>query len=258
MQLPNHTKLLTASLCAVTMWMGASVVATTVSADTNDVATSTPKTETEPSEPSSSTYVVKAGDYLEAIADSHEINWPSIYEINEQISNPDLIFPSQELKIPSKDVPLTRSIAGVTLTVSEKYTPQPTSPTQATPQPAKSPTSLGSAGVVGLGQVLGRPYVHGGTSLAGFDCSGLTQYMAALRGISLPRTVASQYQATTRIGISDLQPGDLVFFNWNHVGMYIGGNQIVHAANPSLGVRIDNLQVAIQYNGYLGAGALGR
>lgn len=264
----TYTRLLAVSVCAAALWMGASTIAaTTASAD--DGPSSAKTTSESSAEPSSSTYTVQPGDYLDAIAKEHNINWPSIYEKNEAISNPDLIYPKQELTIPAEDIPLTRSINGVNLPISQSYAPQPSSPTQSAPSSQRvngatgysaqqSPTYQGASGVPGLSQVIGRPYIHGGTSLAGFDCSGLTQYLAALRGIQLPRTVVSQYQATARIGLADLRPGDLVFFNANHVGMYIGGNQIVHAANPSLGVRIDNLQVAIQYNGYWGAGALGR
>ncbi len=263
----TYTKLFMASVCAATLWMGASTIAaTTASAD--EGTTTTPAVETA-TEPASTTYTVQPGDYLDAIAKQHNINWPSIYEKNESISDPNLIFAQQILTIPGQDVPLTRGIAGVNKPISTDYTPQPSNPTQPAPtsqrnagstgySATQSPSTMTATGVPGLSQVIGRPYVHGGTSLAGFDCSGLTQYLAGLRGISLPRTVTSQYSATPRIGLADLHPGDLVFFNANHVGMYIGGNQIVHAANPSLGVRIDNLQVAIQYNGYWGAGALGR
>jgi cell wall-associated NlpC family hydrolase len=65
-----------------------------------------------------------------------------------------------------------------------------------------------------------------------------------------------QYAATQRISKGDLRPGDLVFFNAHHVGMYIGGGQIIHAATPALGVRLDSLASAIAYNGYLGAGRI--
>jgi peptidoglycan DL-endopeptidase CwlO len=278
MQINNYTKILAASSCAVALWVGTiMLLPQTVSAD-NQPNKEQSKAETaEPSstKPEFTKYQVQAGDYLEAIAEKHEVEWPSIFESNDSIANPDLIFPEQTLEIPSKDIPLTRSIANSTLPMPESYAPEPIKPVQQapkavtrsvsqpagystpTPQPQAQPVvRAASSGVVGLEQVVGRPYVYGGTSLNGFDCSGLTQYLAGLRGVSLPRTVSAQYHATARIGQADLQPGDLVFFNWNHVGMYIGNGQVVHATNPAQGVRIDNLQTAIQYNGYLGAGNL--
>jgi cell wall-associated NlpC family hydrolase len=80
---------------------------------------------------------------------------------------------------------------------------------------------------------LGVPYVYGGASPRGFDCSGLTQYVYGLLGISLPRTAQQQYNATTRISRSQAQPGDLVFFftggSVTHMGIYIGGNMMIAA-----------------------------
>ena len=106
MQRPTYTRLLAASVCAAAVWMGASTfAATTASADEGSSTTKT--TAEAPAEPSSTTYTVQPGDYLDAIAKQHNINWPSIYEKNETVSNPDLIFPQQQLTIPAEDVPLT-------------------------------------------------------------------------------------------------------------------------------------------------------
>jgi cell wall-associated NlpC family hydrolase len=80
--------------------------------------------------------------------------------------------------------------------------------------------------------------------------------VAKLEGVTLPRTVAAQYAATARVDRSAIQPGDLIFFNPHHVGIYIGDGQVVHAATPALGVRVDSLSALIVYNGYLGAGRL--
>jgi len=80
---------------------------------------------------------------------------------------------------------------------------------------------------------LGVPYVYGGSSPRGFDCSGLTQYVYGLLGISLPRTAQAQYNATTHISRSSARPGDLVFFfsggTVSHVGIYAGGNTMIAA-----------------------------
>jgi len=89
---------------------------------------------------------------------------------------------------------------------------------------------------------LGVPYVWGGESPAGFDCSGLVAYVYAQLGISLPHYTVSQWDATIPISTSDLQPGDLVFFDGlSHVGIYIGGGQFIHAPHTGTVVQISDL-----------------
>jgi cell wall-associated NlpC family hydrolase len=91
-------------------------------------------------------------------------------------------------------------------------------------------------------QYLGVPYVWGGASPAGFDCSGLVMYVYAQLGISLPHYTVSQWNATEPISTSEMQPGDLVFFDGlGHVGIYIGGGQFVDAPHTGSVVRIDSL-----------------
>ena len=93
---------------------------------------------------------------------------------------------------------------------------------------------------------LGVPYVWGGTSPSGFDCSGLIQYVFQQNGISLPRTTTEQVKTGIYVSKSNLQPGDLVFLQntyrqgVSHVGIYIGDGQMIHASS-SKGVVISNL-----------------
>ncbi|MDD6208039.1 MAG: NlpC/P60 family protein [Clostridiales bacterium] len=94
-------------------------------------------------------------------------------------------------------------------------------------------------------QFLGNPYVYGGTSLTnGTDCSGFTQGIYSHFGYSIPRTSSAQAAASTTISSSDLRPGDLIFYgsgnSVSHVAMYIGGGQVIHASNPSDGIKISN------------------
>lgn len=90
-----------------------------------------------------------------------------------------------------------------------------------------------------LAQV-GKSYVYGAAGPNSYDCSGLTMSAWAAAGVALPHSSSAQMGATTPISISQLQPGDLVFYYSpvSHVGIYIGNGQIVDAANPSTGVRI--------------------
>jgi cell wall-associated NlpC family hydrolase len=91
-------------------------------------------------------------------------------------------------------------------------------------------------------QYLGVPYVWGGASPSGFDCSGLVMYVYAQLGISLPHYTVSQWDVTEPISSSQMQPGDLVFFDaLGHVGIYIGGGQFVDAPHTGSVVRIDSL-----------------
>jgi cell wall-associated NlpC family hydrolase len=89
---------------------------------------------------------------------------------------------------------------------------------------------------------LGIPYLWGGATPAGFDCSGLVMYVYAQLGISLPHYAAAQYALGTPVARDALQPGDLVFFDGlNHVGIYIGGGEMVHAPQTGDVVKITPL-----------------
>jgi cell wall-associated NlpC family hydrolase len=89
---------------------------------------------------------------------------------------------------------------------------------------------------------LGVPYVYGGASPSGFDCSGLVMYVYAQLGISLPHYTVAQWNATEPISQSEMAPGDLVFFNGlGHVGIYIGGGRFVDAPHTGSVVRIDSI-----------------
>ena len=131
-------------------------------------------------------------------------------------------------------------------------------------------TSSSSSSVSGIvdyaKQFLGTRYIYGGASSSGFDCSGFTMYVYSHFGYSLPHSATSQWQSGigTRVySISELQPGDLVFFNdpsrnagkaCSHAGIYIGGGQIIHASSSrSQGVVISDLTSGY-YNTYFVGG----
>ena len=109
-------------------------------------------------------------------------------------------------------------------------------------------------------QFVGYPYVYGAESPSeGFDCSGLVWYTYKQFGYNLPRTADSQmdYSGGIAVSYNNLQVGDLVFFGSgsyaNHVGIYIGNNNFVHAANASSGVRVSSMNETYYASRYLGA-----
>ncbi len=88
-------------------------------------------------------------------------------------------------------------------------------------------------------------YAWGGNGPRGYDCSGLTQQAFASAGVSLPRTAAQQYSAVQHVPLSQMRPGDLVFWGsgadiW-HVAIYLGGNRVVNALNPEQGILVTDL-----------------
>ena len=94
-------------------------------------------------------------------------------------------------------------------------------------------------------QFVGNPYVWGGTSLTkGADCSGFTLSVYRKYGVSLPHSSKAQANCGTRIDVSEVQPGDLVFYggkNIHHVAMYIGNGQVVHAQSAKTGIVVTSM-----------------
>jgi peptidoglycan DL-endopeptidase CwlO len=117
----------------------------------------------------------------------------------------------------------------------------PSAPSEPSPLPAAPPSRYG--GVVGIAMgYLGVPYVYGGASPSGFDCSGFIMYVFAQVGVSLPHNAAAQYGYGTPVDRSQLQPGDLVFFNGlGHAGIYVGGGSFIHSPHTGDVVKISSM-----------------
>ena len=130
--------------------------------------------------------------------------------------------------------------------VYETYTVTASSEDTGSGEGSSSGSSGGSSVVDYATQFVGNPYVWGGTSLTnGADCSGFVQSVMKNFGISLPRTSRDQGNAGRGISSGEMRPGDLVFYTGsngviNHVAMYIGNGQVVHASNKKTGIKISS------------------
>lgn len=180
-----------------------------------------------PSNSTSKTYTVKSGDTLWLIASKHGLSVQQLKSINGLTS--DEIIVGQVLKLLSE---------GSTAPIQDVN------------------KSLNVDALIAEGKKhLGAPYVWGGTSPSGFDCSGFLHYVFGKVGVSIPRTVETIYDATTPV--STPQPGDLVFHATSnsgpsHAGIYIGDNKFIHAGS-STGVTITDMNNPYWKARYLGA-----
>jgi cell wall-associated NlpC family hydrolase len=172
--------------------------------------------------------VVVAGDTLGSIAARFGTSVAALAAANH-LSNPNLIYAGEVL----------------VLTAGAAPSPAPAAPSPA-PAPVSAPASSSAAIAVraALEQV-GKPYQWAGAGPNSFDCSGLVMYAWAQAGVSLPHYSVAQYEDTTRISASQLEPGDLVFYDTGsgaepgHVTIYIGNGQIVTADSPGTVVRVE-------------------
>lgn len=145
----------------------------------------------------------------------------------------------------------TTETTAVETTVTQTEAPQTEAPQTEAPQTEAAVTSESSGSGLGAQvaayatQFVGNPYVYGGASLTGgADCSGFTMAVYANFGVSLPHNAAAQSGCGTPVSLSDLQPGDLLFYDngggIGHVALYIGGGSVVHASNPETGIKISS------------------
>lgn len=122
-----------------------------------------------------------------------------------------------------------------------------------------SPVAAGSSSSVvsKAFEFLGRPYVYGASGPKAFDCSGFTAYVFSSFGVSLPHYTVSQSQMGQAVSRGNLRAGDLIFFNTSgyisHVGIYIGGDQFIHASSGSSKIIVSILSEGYYNQRYVGA-----
>lgn len=201
--------------------------------DSADAETSAPG-------PTAVTHTVKSGDTLWDIALAHNTTVENLREFNHLSS--DALSPGQALLVSGP----AQGAAKAAL------------------QPATSPSRSGQTSRTGeilqyAARYLHTPYIWGGTSPKGFDCSGFVQYVFKHYGYNLPRTAAAQASAGVRVAKSDLMAGDLVFFAMHgagidHVGIYAGSGRFIHSSSPgSGGVVYSSLSASAYAKAYSGA-----
>lgn len=177
----------------------------------------------------SGSYVVKSGDCLSTIAKSYSTTVTELKSLNHLTS--DTIYVGQKLLVPGTKVEAVST---------------------STPSASVSKAQMIIAEAK---KYIGTPYVWGGTSPAGFDCSGFVQYVYAKVGLAIPRTTGTEWAGMKPIAHPN--PGDLVFFNTestgvSHCGIYLGNNQFINATS-SYGVKISDMTSTYWKPIYLGA-----
>lgn len=185
-----------------------------------------------------SSYTVKSGDTLWGISRANYVSITQLKTINNLKS--DIIYPGQVLKLSgTASQPAATNVSNASTPVVATYTS------------ASKQSSL----ITEAKKYIGVPYLWGGNTPSGFDCSGYLKYVYANIGITIPRTVATIWDATK--AVSTPRVGDLVFFETykagpSHAGIYLGDNKFIHAGS-SRGVEISDMTNSYWNPRYLGA-----
>ncbi|MDO5700220.1 MAG: NlpC/P60 family protein [Bowdeniella nasicola] len=150
--------------------------------------------------------------------------------------------PTPTAKPSPKPTPTPKPSPTPTAKPSPKPTPKPTPK----PDPAPPSSSKGRQALNVAMKYVGVPYVYGGATPSGFDCSGLVMYSFAQVGVKLPRRATDQYHATARVPVKSMEPGDLIFYQDKrgriyHVAINAGNGMRVHA--PSPGKRVEHVKI---------------
>ena len=147
-----------------------------------------------------------------------------------------------------------------TVTVASSNTSSSANRGAVTPSSSQAPAPAANNGsLLGIAHSLkGVRYVYGGSTTAGFDCSGFTRHVFQQAGRSIPRSAAAQYSATSRVSRAQAQPGDLIFFSLagrgvNHVGIYLGGGNFI-GSQTSTGVAVASINSGYWANKVVGFG----
>jgi cell wall-associated NlpC family hydrolase len=192
-------------------------------------------------------YTVQAGDTLSAIAERDATTWPLLAEVNH-LANPNLLTVGEVLTLPVTQTAVLTSVTTSTTTSSSTSSPAPAAAAPATAASATAaPATAAEVAVQTAVAQVGKPYLYGGAGPTSYDCSGLVMYAWAAAGIGLPHYSVSQYDDTERISESELQPGDIVFYDNGegpqpgHEALYIGNGQVVAANTTGTYVQIQSI-----------------
>lgn len=126
------------------------------------------------------------------------------------------------------------------------------------PKTTETSSTKGAEIIKNAQKYMGVPYVWGGDTPSGWDCSGFTQYVMKESGITIPRTAAEQFSKGVAVNKTDLQVGDMVFFTTykpgaSHVGFYMGDGKFIHASSAAKQVTINSLSETYYAEHYIGA-----
>lgn len=195
---------------------------------------------------SATTYTVKSGDSLSAIASNHGVSVNNLMSWNNLSST--LIFPGNKLAIKESAKKSSSNNSNSNASSSTQSSSGTSSSSNTKVESSSTSSSNNTGGLISTAKsVQGTPYVWGGSKPGGFDCSGFIYWAHNNAGKSIPRTNVAGYDSRS-YQISNPQVGDLVFFrgtyggpnHMSHMGIYLGGGNFIHASS-SQGVSIANV-----------------